>query len=229
VFWLKQDLKELDKISYAYTANYLYANGYQEPRIFYGTLKNQIWQQAALLKYKDFIRLELREILSLLKHDPLTDDSIGDARPWYEKPELPELLQQDQYQRDFSDQPLIWMYQPRSTSWKRSKSIRQQAYSGILAVPTDLMKVRYPTRYQANLQAIDGYMATSPLIMLIAGYGARQALYRSFILPVRGITKRRDYFAEWTGAEPAFLSPEFILIAVVVLALFYCFSSSGCW
>lgn len=163
VFWLKQDLKELDKVSYTYSANYLYANGYQEPRIFYGTLKNQIWQQAALLKYKDFIRLELQEQWSAFKHDPLTDDSIGDARPWYEKPELPELLQQDQYQRDFSDQAInLDESNPQVYFLEKIEEYQRNKHTLVFLAGTnqDLMKAQVSRPgYKANLQAIDGYMS----------------------------------------------------------------------
>lgn len=167
VFWLKQDLQQLDPLSYQRVAENLQANGYNPPRFFYDNMRNAIWRNAALLKYKDFIRREAKMKWADLNHAMEAGDAIGDARPWYNKPELPELLQQAQYQRDFGGQSIdTSMSNPQIYFLNKIIEHQQGKRTLVFLAGTnqELMKDRvFSAGYLANLQRIDAYLTSQPV------------------------------------------------------------------
>lgn len=170
VFWLKQDLRQLAPEAYQRVDDHLQANGYQVPRPFYGTLHDVIWQKVALFKYKDFLHREAKSQWVAWNQAEESNDAIGDDRPWYDKPELPELLQQEQYQRDFSDQK-IDMSPANPQIFFLNKIIEHQQGKKTLiflaGTNQELMKDRVSSPgYQTNLNRIDNFLSDQPVTYL---------------------------------------------------------------
>ncbi|MGI6227450.1 MAG: hypothetical protein ACOYJ1_14470 [Peptococcales bacterium] len=99
VFWLQDDLKNMDEVSYYSVKANLEANNPSKDnkdfmKHFTAFLQNTIYPKLSLFQYKDFIK---NSILN-----PNGDDALGDARVWSEKEGLRELLNQYEYQLGFS-------------------------------------------------------------------------------------------------------------------------------
>lgn len=159
VFWLQQDLQRLDPHAYRQIRDHLQVNGYEGKWSFYRFLHDEVWKRVALLKYKDLLIRELQQ----KRLETPAEDSIGDARPWYEKPELPDLLGQQQYQRDFNHHPFDMkasnpqiLFLDLIIQHQKGK----QTMIFLAGTNTELMQARvmHPG-YQHNLDQIDRYFA----------------------------------------------------------------------
>ncbi len=158
VFWLKAELKRLDPDSYNDIYPALIANGYKEEEPVIAAIKKGLWDNIALLKYNDVLRLTVFQYLPGLKERV---DALGDARPWYEKEGLAELLEGPEYQKGFNDKPLV-MEQTNPQIYFLDKIMAHQKGKKTLVfiggVNPELMadQVNKPG-YKSNLTAIDNY------------------------------------------------------------------------
>lgn len=158
VFWLKAELKRLDPDSYNDIYPALIANGYKEEEPVIAAIKKVLWDNIALLKYNDVLRLTVVKYIPVLKERV---DALGDARPWYEKEGLKELLEEPEYQKGFNDKPVV-MDQANPQIYFLDKIMAHQKGKKTLVfiggANTELMaeEVNKPG-YQSNLTAIDNY------------------------------------------------------------------------
>jgi len=107
VYWFYRDLQRLDPGAYNAVRNHLDQAKVAETGEKPGGVKERIGEflqyevfpLIPVLKYRDFLRDALLRKAGVPRN-------TGDARPWYEKPYLPDLLKQDEYQRLFSPEPV---------------------------------------------------------------------------------------------------------------------------
>ena len=167
VFWLKDDLKSLDKVSYEHVLENLQANPYTKDSNLQADVHKLLWNNIAILRYSGFIKKGMLEAgRTVIGAGPL-DDSIGDGRPWYQKPGLRELLRQAEYERDFSPQefdmtnnnPQIYFIEKIITHQQGKHTLVFMA-----AANQELMndKVTVPG-YVHNLQMVDNYFQSLPV------------------------------------------------------------------
>jgi hypothetical protein len=102
VFWLKDELKSLDETSFNRVLPNLRANGYTDKYDIISEVRNLVWNNMELFRYSAFLKKELDNRWRKIEGLPPWDDSLGDARPWYEKEGLTEALHQDEYKAYFS-------------------------------------------------------------------------------------------------------------------------------
>ncbi|MEN6462239.1 MAG: hypothetical protein ABFC94_12825 [Syntrophomonas sp.] len=167
VFWLKDDLRKMDYQTFQHIKPQLLANGYQEKQEFNQLTRNYIETHLALFRYRAIIKTNLNNHYQSLRYGKPTDDSIGDARPWYKKKELPGILKQPEYQQVFSSQPFD-MTENNPQIYFMNKIIDHQQGSNTLVflagVNDTLMKDQViDPDYQKNLALIDNYFAGQPM------------------------------------------------------------------
>lgn len=166
-FWLEDDLQTLDRSSYDHVRENLEANQTQSQSRVEADVNQLLWNHIAPLHYRGFIkRAALQAGHYLIGAGPL-DDSIGDTRPWYEKPGLSDLLDQAEYERDFSTQPFD--FSPGNPQiYFLDKIIDHQQGKHTLVfmagVNQELMHDKVNDRgYVSNLQKIDNYFKSQPV------------------------------------------------------------------
>ncbi|PKM77410.1 MAG: hypothetical protein CVU90_07265 [Firmicutes bacterium HGW-Firmicutes-15] len=102
VFWLKNDLKYLDKDSFNRVLANLKANNYKDQKDLEFKVHQMVLDNVEMDRYSAFIKKALYSRLrELIGASPL-DDALGDARPWFEKEGLRQILQQPEYLPGFS-------------------------------------------------------------------------------------------------------------------------------
>jgi hypothetical protein len=158
VFWLKDDLKNLDRQSFEFVQENLTANDYSPSNSNYisymrGFLKNDVLPRLSLFQYKDFIKEALT--------DKKVSDALGDARVWSEKEGLRELLEGEEYQKGFSPEPFD-MSVANPQVYFLDKILEHQFGKNTLvflaATNEELMGEEVnKTGYRENLQRIDDY------------------------------------------------------------------------
>ncbi|WP_309119328.1 hypothetical protein [Paenibacillus sp.] len=168
VFWLKDELRRLDPRAFERSLPQLVATGYRPPETALEKIQdffvNRVYPRIAMYRYKEFVK---QDILRFVPGNPEKSDTLGDPRPWYEKPKLPELLKQRQYTDAMRDEPfdmtessLQIYFLEKIIDLQRGK----QTLFFLTGVNTELME-RYVTKpgYQANLKSIDAYFAGKPV------------------------------------------------------------------
>ncbi|MEN6326852.1 MAG: hypothetical protein ABFD18_11685, partial [Syntrophomonas sp.] len=167
VFWLKDDLRKMDYQTFQHIKPQLITNGYSEKQELNQLTRNYIETHLDLFRYRAIIKSNLNKQYQSLRYGKLTDDSIGDARPWYEKKELPGILKQPEYQQGFSSQPFD-MTEHNPQIYFLNKIIDHQQGSNTLiflaGVNDTLMKDQViDPDYQKNLALIDNYFSGQPV------------------------------------------------------------------
>lgn len=168
VFWLKDDLKKLDKGSYEVVAENLALNDYSQNQKkswltgLQNFIEEEVYPRIALFKYKDFLRKGVAE-----KVKGPASDALGDDRPWYEKEGLRSLLETPEYQKGFLPQPFD-MSRANPQIFFCEKILEHQQGKNNLAflagTNEELMQVEVEKEgYQANLHLIDQYFATKDI------------------------------------------------------------------
>lgn len=158
VFWLKEELKRLDKEAYDHIYPALSANGYKEEKGILAAIKRILWDKIALLKYKDVLKLNTFSYLPFINEEA---ETLGDFRPWYEKEGLAEMLQEPEYLNSFLDTPFD-MSKNNPQIFFLEKILEHQKGKDTLVyiggTNTELMpeQVNAPG-YKDNLAQIDNY------------------------------------------------------------------------
>jgi len=103
VYWLEHDLERLDPAAFAEISDELLRSRENKDRpdpidLF---IEYRVYSKAPVLKYRDFIRKAVEYRLGTASL------ALGDARPWYEKEGLAEILKDPMYQRFYDPTPLI--------------------------------------------------------------------------------------------------------------------------
>jgi len=167
VFWLKDELKSLDKESFNWASANLKANNYKEQFDIQTAVHRVLWDKVEIFRYSSFMKKGLINVGQQIRGAKPLDDSIGDARPWFEKEGLKEVLQRDEYQQEFSDQdfdmsinnPQIYFLEKIIDHQKN-----KQTLVFLAAANAKLMsdKVTAPG-YVHNIQQIDNYFRNQPV------------------------------------------------------------------
>jgi len=170
VFWLKDELKALDRESFNRALPSLKANDYKEKKDLQTTLHRWIWNNVEMFRYSPFIRKGLKHVYLIAEGGTIADDSIGDPRPWYEKDGLRDVLSQYEYVIEFSAKPFD-MSINNPQIYFIDKIIAHQKDKHTLmfltAVNDRLMydKVSVPG-YVQNVEEIDKYFKSQPVSYL---------------------------------------------------------------
>ncbi len=163
VYWFERDLARLDPKSYEAVRVHLEqarsartgANPRKINEKIQEFLQYQVFPALPVLKYRDFIRDAIFRKIGVPR-------STGDARPWYEKPYLPGLLKQAEYQRLFSPEPVVLddtnpnvLFLEKIAERQRGKNL----FVFMSPVNSELMKeeVSRPG-YKQNLKEINAFM-----------------------------------------------------------------------
>lgn len=164
VFWLKDDLKDLDPESFFFVKDNLDANDYSKGSKNYisylrNFLKNSVLPQVSLFQYKDFIKNALTK--------GNESDALGDARVWSEKEGLRELLKQQEYQKGFSPVPFD-MTKSNPQVYFLNKILEHQYGKNtlvFLAGTNEILMTEEVNKkgYQENLQRINDYFKDKPV------------------------------------------------------------------
>jgi len=167
VFWLKDDLKSLDRASYDHVLLNLEANEHHPDPSLKARVHKLLWDKVALLHYQGFIKKDILQASRAITGAGPLDDSIGDARVWYEKPGLRDLLNQAEYERDFSAQDFdLSNNNPQIYFIEKIIAHQQGKHTLVFMAATnqELMhdKVTAPG-YVRNLQQVDNYFQSQPV------------------------------------------------------------------
>ncbi|HHV72373.1 MAG TPA: hypothetical protein GXX38_07185 [Clostridia bacterium] len=167
VFWLAGELKRLDPTAYETVRKNLAANNRVDTgwKAFSRQLSAFIFRKVNIFKYKDYLA---RKILAPIEQPKGEDPTLG--RPWFEKEFLPDLLQQPEYQKAFSDQAFI-MDETNPQIYFLQKIIsRQQDKKTLIflaSVNRELMQDNVEKAgYKKNLELIDQFFAEKPVAYL---------------------------------------------------------------
>ncbi|QXM05317.1 SGNH/GDSL hydrolase family protein [Crassaminicella indica] len=167
VFWLKDQLKEVDPNAYYHIEKQLIANEKVEENIIKKKLKNAkniMYENIAVFKYKDYIQAYLIDKFKSLKGNIVEREDI---KPWYEKEFLKDLLKQPMYQREFSDIAFV-MDESNPQIYFLNKIIQLQKDKDTLiflaAMNDELLKDNTSKiGFQENLNKIDAYFKNKPV------------------------------------------------------------------
>jgi hypothetical protein len=102
IFWLKQQLRDVDKEAYNYDygkAGMLSTYGIKD---IAEDFKVYLEKNVAIIEYKDFIRKCFVNFVS-----PGYNDLVGDTRPWYKKKNLYDDIKKSDNMWYFSDKPIV--------------------------------------------------------------------------------------------------------------------------
>jgi hypothetical protein len=166
VFWLQDDLKFLDPASYEHMLQN-WPGPSRAPTAVQARVHQLLWDHVQMFRYSGFIKKGFINGGRAMLGAPPADDALGDARPWFEKEGLVQVLQQPEYQQEFSDQPFdMSPANPEIYFWQKIIAHQQdkQTLIFLAAANQQLMadKVRNPG-YIANLQQIDRYFQAQPV------------------------------------------------------------------
>jgi len=167
VFWLEDELKSLDKQSYDWALANLKANNYEEKFDIQNAVHRVLWDKVEMFRYSSFLKKGLLNVGQEIRGAKALDDSIGDARPWFEKEGLREVLQRDEYQQEFSDQDFD-MSANNPQVFFLEKIIDHQKNKQMLvflaAANDKLMSDKVTTPgYVNNIKKIDNYFQDKPV------------------------------------------------------------------
>lgn len=164
VFWLYDNLKELDPITFNKVSKHLQQNGIENNTDWLEQfMTNKVLYKLPLYKYRDFIPSIINKKLGTPQ-----DDAIGDTRPWYEKQDiLAEYTKSYEYLSSFNDSA----FDMSENNWNiyfLNKIIQHQQESKTLiflsgANPELSKDLIEKEGYQQNLKRIDNYFADKPV------------------------------------------------------------------
>jgi hypothetical protein len=167
VFWLKEDLQTLDRDSYNHLTPYLQSANQSTQVNVQAEVHRLLWEHLQMLRYSGFIKKGLIMTGRKMVGAKPLDDALGDARPWFEKVGLKEVLQQDEYQQEFADMDFdMSSNNPQIFCLDRIIAHQQGQHTLIFlaAANPELMSAKVSTPgYIYNLQQIDNYLAAQPL------------------------------------------------------------------
>ncbi|MDD3270103.1 MAG: hypothetical protein PHX14_12365 [Syntrophomonadaceae bacterium] len=163
VFWLQNDLKELDPDTYQAVLPQLESNNYKKSERLQLKVHNYIVSHLNIYRYRYLLRKDLEKRYYQACNIPLPDDSLGDAGIWTEKPGLNKMLQQQEYAKGFSAKSFDMSEKNPQILFLNKIIARQKNKQTIifLAGINDVLlreKVRQPG-YMQNLKLIDHYLA----------------------------------------------------------------------
>lgn len=163
VYWFYRDLERLDPETYEAVRLHLEqaraAETGEKPRKINEKIQEflqyRVFPVVPVLKYRDFIRDAIFRKAGVPR-------TTGDARPWYEKPYLPGLLKQAEYQRLFSPEPVVLDGTNPNVFFLKKIAERQRGknlFVFMSPVNSELMKeeVSRPG-YKQNLNEINAFM-----------------------------------------------------------------------
>ena len=173
VFWLADDLRELDREAYDHILPQLRAAGYKPPETPYEKyvhiLHHDLLPKLSLMAYKDYLRKNLKHLMYRLTGKPIPSDALDDARPWHEKDpaHVQAFLKDEQLIKSFSDKPFDLSERNPDVFFLNKIFEHQQGKKTMVILTATnhaLMKadVEKPG-YQANLAAIDRFFADKPV------------------------------------------------------------------
>jgi len=170
IFWLSQDLQQLDKNSFMHVLPQLQANGhYTDTNIWHriqSFLKNRVYPTISVLRYKDYMIREISLGYKKIRGIDIPDDTLGDTRPWYMKDQLEAYLERPENSRAFSDTPFdMSINNPQVYFLEKIEEFQRgkNTLVFLIAINDELMKgkVTQPG-YVENLGRIDSYFEHSP-------------------------------------------------------------------
>jgi hypothetical protein len=100
VFWLKNSLQQLDPASFEKMLPFMF--GFQPVTAPTDKLKQYITENAALYRYRDFIKKGFKNAYNIGSPAYPANEPLGDNRPWYEKEGLSTLLHTPEYEKGFA-------------------------------------------------------------------------------------------------------------------------------
>lgn len=107
VFWLGDQLKDIDPSTYKEINIKSNDDEKKQSQIiaFTDNIKNKLYENIPLFKYKDYLQTYIKEGIEKLKGQVVYASEA--VQPWYEKPFLKDLLGQYEYQVGFNSTPFI--------------------------------------------------------------------------------------------------------------------------
>jgi hypothetical protein len=171
VFWLKNDLKSLDKESFDRVLANLKNNGYQDKVDLESRVHQLVWDNLEMYRYSAFLKKWVDNTYLKATGSIPKDDALGDARPWFEKEGLRKVLQQAEYRTIFSSQTFdMSINNPQMYFLDKiidHQKNKQQTLVFLAAANPTLMgdEVAAPG-YIHNIRQIDQYFAAQPVSYL---------------------------------------------------------------
>ncbi|TCO73151.1 hypothetical protein [Marinisporobacter balticus] len=167
VFWLKDQLKEIDEKTYNHVEKQLLGNKKVEENFIkkkFGKAKEYMYENVAIFKYKDYIQAYAIERFNKVRGKLLCREDI---KPWFQKSFLKDLLKQPMYQRDFSDESFI-MDETNLQIYFLDKIIALQKDKDtlvFLAAMNDELLEKNVSKpgFQENMNRIDLYFKDKPV------------------------------------------------------------------
>ncbi|WP_207642554.1 hypothetical protein [Inediibacterium massiliense] len=166
VFWLKDQLKEVDKETYDHIKPQLMANQKQEKFIqkTLKPMKNNMYEKIAIFKYKDYIQAYCKEKIKEVRGNIASNE---DVKAWTEKDFLKDLLKEPMYQREFSDAAFV-MDESNPQIYFLNKIIEFQKNKDtfiFLAAMNDKLLEENVSKpgFQENMNKIDDYFKNQPI------------------------------------------------------------------
>ncbi|MTI46712.1 hypothetical protein [Sporosalibacterium faouarense] len=160
VYWLQDQLKELDKEAFMVARPY-YNYDKKWYDIDFKNLKNEVvefgYENISIFKYKDYVQLYLKNIYAKLR----SKDVVTTVQPWTEKSFLVDLLQEPMYQKQFSDKPFV-MDDSNPNIYFLDKIIEKQKGKDTLifmaGINEELLKNNVESQdFQENLKRVNRY------------------------------------------------------------------------
>ncbi len=170
VFWLKNDLKSLDNESFNRVLANLKANNYKDQIDLESRVHQLVWNNVEMYRYSAFLKKDIDNSYREMKGLSPLDDALGDARPWFEKEGLRQVLQQPEYQKGFSAQafdmginnPQIYFLDKIIAHQKNKHTLVFLASANSSLMSDEVMA----PGYIYNLKQIDQYFAAQPVVYL---------------------------------------------------------------
>jgi hypothetical protein len=167
VFWLQDDLKALDRESFNWALANLQANHYKEKVDLQSYTHRLVWENLEMFRFRDFIRKGLKTAYREVTGSKPLDDAIGDARPWFEKESLKEVLSQPEYQQEFSTQAFdMSINNPQIYFMEKIIAHQKDKHTLVFlaAANEKLMQEKVAAAgYKHNIQLIDKYFQSQPV------------------------------------------------------------------
>ncbi|HWP97077.1 MAG TPA: hypothetical protein VN426_09515 [Syntrophomonadaceae bacterium] len=185
VFWLKDDLHDLDIDSFNRVLPNLTANNYHYQQGLPILFNKMVQKNVALFAYRDLIYKYCSDVYYDVRFGRVPDDSLGDAGPWFNKSYLSELLQEPEYQRDWSTKPFD-MSSNNPQIYFLNKIIKHQDGKNTLvflaAVNEKLLGDIVPLAdYSNNVAQIDNYFRNKPVKYVNMQGKIDQALFSDWV------------------------------------------------
>jgi hypothetical protein len=167
VFWLRNDLKALDKESFYRVLANLKANKYNDQTNLVSSAHQLVLANVVMFRYSAFIKKGLENAYREVSGAKPIDDALGDARPWFEKKGLRQFLQKPEYQMGFSSKafdmsinnPQIYFLDKIIAHQKNKHTLIFLAAANQTLMRDEVMA----PGYIKNLQQIDYYFQMQPV------------------------------------------------------------------